>query len=125
MRATFAARKRMAASLEDVLESDNVRLDVRMRILDRISHASLRGEMHNAAEAMRREQRLHRAAIGDINFLEAKAASRFKPRQSREFEVWVVVVVEVVDANNFITAVEKRGCDMRTDEARAASHENG
>lgn len=124
MRATFATRERVTAAVENVLEADDVRLHVRVRILDRISNASLSGEMNDAAESMRRKQRLHGAAIGDIEFLKAKAASRFKARQSCKFEVWVVVVVEVVDANDFITAVEQRRCDVRTDEACAASDKN-
>src|SRR5436853_7937485 len=42
---------RVPAALQDVLKAEDVAFDVRERILDRIAHAGLRGEMNDALRA--------------------------------------------------------------------------
>ena len=120
-----ATHERVPTSIEDVLKANDVGLNVRVRIFDGVANASLCGEMHNTAEAMCFEERVHRTAIRDVEAFEAKAASRLESRESRILQIRVVVVVDVVDTDDFIAAVEQRMRDMRANKACTASDEDG
>ena len=113
-----------AAAFEDVLEADDVRVDVRVRVRDRVAHARLRGEVHDAVEPVLHEQRLHARAVGDVHLHEREAALWYEAREPRLLQRRVVVVVEVVKTHNLLAAIEKDMRDMRADEARGTSDKN-
>ena len=77
----------VAAAFEDVAEADQVALDVGLRVLQRIAHAGLRGEVDDALGPLPREQRLERLGIGDVDLLEAEAGVRLELLQPRQLGV--------------------------------------
>jgi hypothetical protein len=100
----------VAAAFDHVQESGDVALHIDMRILGRIAHAGLRRQMHDAAEAFAREDRLHRGLIGDIDFLESKVRVALQHREARGLQAGIVVGVEIVESDDLIAALEQRAC---------------
>ena len=73
----------VAAPFDDVQKAGHIAVDVDMRIVDRMAHARLRGEMDHAVEFLGREQGLDTAAIGQIQLYEVKILvplQYFEPR---------------------------------------------
>jgi len=94
------------AALEDVKEADEVGVDVRVGVLDRVADSGLGGEVDDDAEAVRGEEGLHLAAIGKVDADKDEAVLLFKPLESGLLEGRVVVVVEVVEADDLTTLAE-------------------
>jgi hypothetical protein len=50
---------------------DRLAVDVGVRVVERVAHAGLRGQVHHAVEASRGKQRRHAGAVGDVQLLES------------------------------------------------------
>ena len=66
------------AALQHVRRADDVAVDVREWILDRIPHARLRGQVDHALEFLAREQRRHAGAVGQVELDEAEPGLRLQ-----------------------------------------------
>jgi hypothetical protein len=62
----------VAAAFEDVHEADEVAVHIGVRILQRIAHAGLGGQVDDAVELLGGEERFHAGAVGDVQFHEAE-----------------------------------------------------
>jgi hypothetical protein len=62
----------VAAAFENIGEADDVALDVGVRILQRVTDASLRGQVNDLVEFFGGKQHVHPGAISDIQFDEAE-----------------------------------------------------
>jgi hypothetical protein len=113
----------VAAAFEQVGEADDVGLHVGVRILQRVAHAGLRGEVDDGIEVALLEQVLHHHAVGDVVLEEAEVGVGFQLFQPREFERRVVVVVEVVDADDLVAAGEQDLRDVHADKAGGTGNE--
>jgi hypothetical protein len=96
----------IATSLEDVVETYEIRLNVSPWISDRIAHASLSGEVNHHGRFVVGEQFVYQRFIGDITFDEDPLF--FRPRtvgnggnffEAFALDVYVVVIVHAVDAD--------------------------
>jgi hypothetical protein len=114
----------VAATLEHVHEADDVAVHVGVRILQRVAHPGLRREVDDTLELLFCEQRSHALAVGDIELDEAETCVRLQSRQAVELELDVVVVVEVVQADHFVTAREQAQRRGHADEAGSAGQED-
>ena len=56
----------MSASLQDVVESDHVALDIRIRILDAIADTGLSGKVHDDIEMVFLEEAIDEGLIGKV-----------------------------------------------------------
>ena len=119
---------RPAAGLEHVGEAHEVRLDVGGRVLDRMAHAGLGGEVdHPVVPA--REGRCDRVHVGEIGPDEGIIRARLgggllQLRQTRLFERHVVIVVDHVEAGHRVAARHERARHMEADETRASGDED-
>ncbi len=111
------------AALEHVGEADEVRVDVGMRVGDGVAHAGLRGEMDDHVEALALEQCRHAGAIGEVEFGEREALERRQAREPRPLERDLVVVVDVVEADDALAAFEQPERGGRADESGRAGDE--
>ena len=87
-----------------------------MRILDRVAHAGLRGEVHHALEPLAPSKSACIAdAVGDVELREAEIGVALEHREARRFELGIVVAVEVVEADHLVAALEQRlaRCEIR------------
>ena len=72
----------MPAALEHVQRANQVTVGVGVRVLDRVAHAGLSGEVHHALQPGAREQRFHALPIGEVELLEGEplvAAENLQP----------------------------------------------
>ena len=114
----------VAAARQYVHHADDVTLNVAIRILQRIANAGLRTQVHDPLEFFSGEQRRHLIAVCQIQMDEPKRWARLQPREPRLFERNVVIVIEIVEPDDLIGAIEQalRGC--RSDETGRAGDEN-
>ena len=88
-------------------------------------HARLRREVNDAVQILaaidRGEDGL---AIGDVEPAEGKAGIGFEPRQTRPLQTRVVIVVEIVDADDLLATPKQRLGDMKADETGSTSDKN-
>ena len=114
----------VAAAFEQVGEADDVGLHVGVRILQRVAHAGLRGEVDDGVEVALLEQVLHHHAVGDVVLEEAEVGVGLELFQPRQLQGRVVVVVEVVDADDFVAALQQDLCDVHADKPGGAGEQD-
>ena len=100
--------------LEHVDRADDVDPRVPRRVLDRLAHIDLRGQVEDDVGPRRGEHAAHAPRVADVGLLEAGA-----PRQ-RAAEVLALAGGQVVDDRDLVAAIEERVDEVRADEAGAA-----
>ncbi len=86
----------------------HIGLDIGVRIDQRIAHPRLGGEMEDPLDALVGiGEFLHGAAIGDVEALEGEIPETLEQREARLLQPDVVIVVEVVDADDRVAALEQ------------------
>ena len=73
----------MAAAFEHVQEAGDVRIDISVRMVERVADPCLRGEMHDALRFLRGEGRLDRRPVAEIGLDEAEAVVPREPLEAR------------------------------------------
>ena len=96
----------VAAALEDIDETYQVAVDVGMGVFEGVAHASLCGRVEHAIEVVFFEECLHCFAVSHVHFYEGEFVVTFNEFQAIEFELDFIVIVEVVDADDFIASFE-------------------
>lgn len=114
----------VAATLENVAESDEIRIDVHRRILDRIAHPRLRRHVHDCVEMLIREKRGQSLSVRHIEFLETESFVRAQAGKAPFLEADIIVVAEVIDPDDLIAAFEQPQGKGPADEAGNAGDEN-
>ena len=97
----------MPAAFEDVQGAGDVALDVGVRVLERIAHAGLGGEVHDLVEALVREQVLDQRPVLQRAFDHAEVAMGREALGARTLERRVVIGVEIVEADDPVAALEQ------------------
>ena len=115
----------LAAAFEHVGETDQVAVDVGAWVAQRIAHTGLRGEVGDGIEALRREQGLHRCSIGQIALDEAESLMACELGDACALQAGVVVIVEVVEADDDVARLEQALGEVVADETGGAGDEKG
>ena len=110
----------VAAAFQKVGKADQIRIDIGVRIDERVADTGLRRKIHDRVEPLHGEQLFHRQSVGDIQTVKAEAGLFLQPPQPRLLERHLVIVVEIVDAGNFVSAREQRLREVKADEAGSA-----
>jgi hypothetical protein len=95
-----------------------------VRVLQRVAHACLRGEVHDAVEFLAGEQRRDAVAVRHVHLREAEVRVRREPREPVGLERRVVVVVQVVQADDLVAAREQDLAHVHADESGRAGDED-
>src|ERR1700722_11569137 len=114
----------MAAAFQHIECADHVAIDVTMRIPQRVAHARLRAQMHHSVELLACEQRRDLCSIAEIEALETVLGKPLESLETRHLEIHIVIVIEVVESDDLIAAIEKARRDERTDESGRTSDED-
>jgi len=80
--------------------------------------------MNDAIEALAREEFGNSRPIADIQLDEAKSAARFEKAQPVELQRNVVVIVQVVEADDFVTPVKQAQRSGPANEAGGAGKQD-
>lgn len=94
-----------------------------MRVLQGVAHAGLGGEMHHDLEAIALEQRLHPGTIGEIELQEGETMVLLEQIEPCMLERRVVILVQIVDADDRLPCPQQILRQMEADEAGAARDE--
>ncbi len=109
------ARPVRAARFEDVGEANQVRLNVGVRVLERVAHPGLRREVQHRVRFGARKDALQRGAIRDVLVMEAEARM-LQALQARLLQLHRVVVGQAVDAGHFVAARQQALRAVHADE---------
>ena len=109
------------ASLEDRQEAHEIRLGIVMGSREGMPHPHFGGEVDHALRLMFCEQAVQRRLVRDVAPNEGERVLLLKLGQPRLLEADVIVVIEVVEPDHFIAAVEQCRRRMESDETGGAS----
>src|SRR5579871_2850164 len=114
----------MAAALEHVERADHIAVDVAVRMGERVAHTGLSAEMHDALELLALEQIAHALPVREIPAHEAKAPMGMQALETSLLEGRIVVIVEIVETDHLIAALEQAQRGRRANKAGCAGHED-
>jgi hypothetical protein len=111
-------------SFEDMAEAGEVGIEIGLRVLDREAHARLGAEMDDALEAALGEEPGHAVAVGEVEPFEAEAIMAVEAGEPRLLQGGIVIIVEIVDADDLVAAFEQDPGRLVADEAGRSRHQN-
>lgn len=111
----------VAAGFQNVQESDQITLQVGIRVRDRVAHACLGGEVHDLVEFFFGKEFVQRLLVVDSHFYESAVlvlgalhhgavgevvAGLFDAAfaESTVLEAYIVIVINIVEAYHFVAA---------------------
>ena len=101
----------------------DVAVDVRERVLDAVAHAGLRAEVDHAREFLGGEQLRHAVAVGEIELDELEVSVALEDGEPRVLQRDVVVLVEIVEPDDLVAALEQQLRRVKADESGRAGDE--
>jgi hypothetical protein len=107
------------AHAEQVQRAGYVRVDVDLRVLHRLTDTSPCGQVENSVELVRGKQLLHGVEIGDIPAHHAETLARLELLEPPVLQSDIVRVVQVVDADDYVTALQEQFRNRGTNEPAA------
>ena len=113
------------ASFQHVDETDQIGVDIGVGVNERMSHAWLSPEMDDIWEPVPGKERRYAVAIGQVEPGKPEGGVHRQPRQPRFFQGWIVIGVEVVQADDRVPILQQPARDMVADESGRASDEDG
>ncbi|OPZ57054.1 MAG: hypothetical protein BWY87_01707 [Deltaproteobacteria bacterium ADurb.Bin510] len=114
----------MAAAFQHVQEAYQVGVGVDEGIVDAVAHTGLGRQVDDRIEAALDNQAQQTFTLGQVKFLEAEAGLTLKPGQTVGFELGLVVVVEVVDADHRVVIIQQPLTQMVANKAGRAGYQN-
>ena len=122
----------MAAGFQDVQESDQVALQVGVRVRDGVAHAGLGGEVRDLVEFFFGEKlveailvfegHFHESAVPVLGTLHHRSVGEVVARlldaafaESAVLEPHIIIVVDVVEAHDFVAAFREHEHELRSD----------
>jgi len=111
------------AAFQDVDEAGKVAAHVRLGVLQRIAHACLRGEVDHARTGSRENSERMPSSSATFELFEPEAGVLAQPFETGLLEADVVVVVQVVDADDFVSGGKQPLRDVHTDESGRAGNQ--
>ena len=97
----------VAAAFQNIDEPNDIAVDVSMRVLQGIAHTGLSREIDDFLRLMFLKCRVHAWAVGNIESKVGKISMVFDSGQSVDFKTDFVIVVQIVDTNNFIAPLQQ------------------
>ena len=114
----------MAAAFKDIHKANQVGLYVGVGVLQGIAYAGLGGQVHHPFGFVFPEQGFHGGTVCYVLAYLSETGLAGEPCQTRFFEVHVVIVVNVVHADDFITAIQQSMGQMGADKAGGSGNED-
>ena len=102
----------VSAPFEDIHESDKVGIHIGVGILDGIPHTRLGRQMHDPFRLVLGEKRFHGGPVSHILADLGKASLAGEALQPGFLQVHIVVIVDVIHANDFIAPIEQAMCQV-------------
>src|SRR5947209_1043819 len=107
----------LPTSFQDIEEADQIGVGVSVGIVDRVTNASLGGEVNDRGEAMLRKQSVRGGAIGEIDLHETEMRQLAQDVQPRPLQRRIVVAVQIIQAHNMAAFGQQPAGDMKSDKS--------
>src|SRR6266478_6480754 len=107
-------------TFQNIDKAFEIRIDVSMRMIDRMPHAGLSREVDHHRKAMFSEQRSHQRTIREIGLQETEPRIRAQDLQSCQLQRRIIVTVEIVQTDNVTAFGRQLVGDVKADKARRA-----
>ena len=114
----------VAAALQDAQEARDIRIDIGVRIDQRVTDTGLCGEMDHPVWLVLGEQSINGDAILQTGLDESEAGARRQFRKPGLLQCHVIVGIEIVEADDLVAAVQQRLGRVKSDETRNAGDED-
>jgi hypothetical protein len=114
----------MTGSLQHRQVAGQIGVLIGERVVDRVAHARLSGQVHNALGADRPDQLGERDVVGDIHADHGEAWTILEPGGAGGLEGRVIIVVEKIDPDHRLAALQQALGHVHADEARRARNDN-
>jgi hypothetical protein len=112
------------ARLQDGQVTGQIAVLVGEGILDGVTNAGLGGHVDDATGVRLPYDLAQGRRVGDVRPHHSEAGVRLQPRDTRLLQADVVVIGEIVDPDDFLTAIEKPFGHMHADEPRSAGDDH-
>ena len=119
------SRAAAATALEDVEKTRQIGVQIGMRVLQRIAHACLRGEVNHAGKSSAAEQPFSCRTVGEIEALKGEPGALLQLRQPCLLQGRIIVGIDAVDADDGPAGLEQPARQAKPDEARRSGDEDG
>jgi hypothetical protein len=107
----------LTAGFEQIRKSDQVAVDVRLGMGQRVPHAGLCGQVDDDVKLSRVKDAPQLFAIRKIAFLKLEPVPRDQSVQSISFQRDGIIGVEIVESDDLVAAVQQCGTDVHPDKA--------
>ena len=131
----------MAAGFQNVQETDQVALQVGIRIRNGVAYASLCGEVHDLVELFFGKELVQRLFVVDTHFYETAVlvlralnhgavgevvVGLFNAAfaESTVLEAYIVIVINIVEAHHFVAAFREHEHELRANKTCSTSNKN-
>jgi len=108
------------ASFENVQESHNIGIYIRVGVFQRIPNPCLGRQVHNRIKAPFGKERFHGRSIGQVDVYVRERGVRGQLVEACLLQVRVIVVVEIVETDDSETLVQEFPGEVKADEASGA-----
>src|SRR5215469_14321808 len=88
------------ATLQHIEKTGEIGIQISVRILQRITNAGLRGQMHDRPELGLAKDAFDGAALGEIDLVESKSVKFPENGQTRFLERRIVIIVDTVHTDH-------------------------
>ena len=115
---------KMTAGFKNVAEAHQVRIDVGPRLLNGVTDAGLRRKIDHSLGPIFLKDSLKPPSVlqGEPDI--GKPASACQTRQTRLLERDLVIIIEVIDTNDFISPIQQSMRQRGTNETGGSGNEN-
>ena len=116
----------MTASLQDIVETYQVTLDISIRIRDRISHASLSSQIHYHLWLMLLKEFVHHRLVCDTAIYHGKALELLQSAKSLLLDMHIIVVIHIINAHylDVLHFLQQSKSQVAADKASSTCHED-
>ena len=115
----------VSAAFQNVRKTDDVTVDVGQRIFYGISYTSLGSEINHALGLVRGKSELDRLTVGQVDTQVNVVWMIGMAGQTRFFDSRIIIIVVVVNADNFIATFKQTKDEVRANEPSGTSDEVG
>jgi hypothetical protein len=112
------------APFEDVAEPHDVAVDHGARIFHRVAHACLCCEVDYSLGFVPREHVGDRLRVAEVAAHERELRMLLELPQTRSFQGRIVVVIQVVEPDDFVSPRQQPRCDVKADEPGCTRYQN-
>src|SRR5215217_6142960 len=102
-------RPTVPGQLEQVAVTDEVRLNVGLRVFEAVANARLRAEMNDRVQLEAVRKRLQLPGVCKIDALEVKTVGEVAAKhvEPRLLERGIVIIIEIVDSDDMLGSTPK------------------